>query len=313
MNGRKRPLGSIPQRRVEMTPQGVQAVKKALQDTFMDGDLRSRLWSQVHQHYFRQTKEWRSEFATPQAELYYRANPDKYSKHQSELLWGIHGEYLKTPPLHEWEVDSFCEELEILFIHGPWEEVYFVMQLLVKYYPLNSINESFIQELNEVLEEENSAYRFVAGRILPVMSRIEIEEVEKAASKVDGVSGLLNSAIDKLAQGDPKNAIKEAVNAVELLGNQLSPQPHSTDLKKALTKALDRLEKELGQKYNSNLKDTFLRLYDYASSEPGVRHGSKDRPTYAEEAEARFVVVACSALIHYLRTKADEATIDYPR
>jgi hypothetical protein len=221
----------------------------------------------------------------------------------------IHGEYLKKPPMHDRTADSIYEELEILFLHGPWEEVYFVMQLLVKYYPLDSLNESFMTQCNKVLEEENSAYGFVAGRILPVMSEIEIEEVEKVLLKDDNVSDLLNSAIDKLAQGDPKNAIKEAVSAVELLSNLLSPHNHSTDLKNTLPKVLERLEHELGQKYNSNLKDTFVKLYDYASSEPGVRHGSKAHPTYAEEAEARFIVVTCSALINYLRTKADEAGI----
>jgi hypothetical protein len=250
-------------------------------------------------------------FVTPIADIYYRANPQKFNDHQSALFWGIHGEYLKQPSMSYWDGERFYKKLGEVFNKGRWEEVYFLMQLLVKYYPLDSINESYMQESNKVLEEENSAYRFVARRILPTMSEVEMKEVEEAASKDDDVSGLLISAIDKLSQGDSKNAIKEAVNAVELFSNRLSPQPHSTDLKKALPKALDRLEKELGQQYNPSLKDTFLRLYDYASSEPGVRHGSKDRPSYAEEAEARFAVVVCSALINYLRTKANEAEIDY--
>jgi len=54
-------------------------------------------------------------------------------------------------------------------------------------------------------------------------------------------------------------------------------------------------------------------MYDYASSEPKIRHGSKARASYADEAEARFAIVTCSALISYLRTKADEAGIDYCR
>lgn len=277
----------------------------------MDDDLRSRLWSQVYQHYMRQREDWQSDFATPLAELFYRTNPQMYSKHQDELLWGIHGEYLKTPPMNDWTADSIYEELGILFLHLSWEEVYFVMQLLVKYYPLESLNESFMTQCNKVLVEENSAYRFVAGRILPTMSDAEIKEVEDAASGENDVSDLLNSAIEKLAQGDPKNAIKEAVSAAELLSNLISPLPQSTDLKKALPKALERLEKELDQQYNTNLKDTFLKIYDYASSEPKIRHGSKARASYADEAEARFAVVTCSALINYLRTKANEAGISW--
>lgn len=311
MDGRKRPLGSIPQRKAEMTSQGIRPVQKMLQDAEIDADLRSRLWSQVYQHYIRQTNDWRSDFATPAAESFYRANPQMYSKHQNELQWGIHGEYLKTPPMHDWGADSIYEELEILFLHGPWEEVYLVMQLLVKYYPLESLNESFMTQCNKVLDEENSAYQFIAGRILPKMSDLEIKEVEEAASGSDEPSKLLDKAVEKLAQGDTKNAIKEAVLAVESLTNLLSPKPDSTDLKKTLPKVLGRIEKALGEKYNPSLKDTFIKMYDYASSEPGVRHGSKDRPSYAEEAEARFVVVACSALITYLRTKASDAEIDW--
>lgn len=303
----------MPPKRVEVTPQGIQPVKKSLQDTYLDDDLRSRLWSQAYEHYIKQTSDWRSEFATPLAEVYYRVNLGEYSKHQSELLWGIHGEYLKKPPMNDWTPDSMYTELEITFLHGSWEEVYFVMQLFVKYYPLESLNESFMTKCNRVLEEENSAYRFVAGRILPTMSEPEMKAVEDATSGEDDVSELMNGAVDKLAFGDPKNAIKEALSAAELLSNLLSPQPHSTDLKKTLPAVLDRLEKELGQPFNTNLKDTFLRMYDYASSEPGVRHGSKAPATYAEEAEARFVIVTCSALVNYLRTKADEAGITIPQ
>jgi len=297
-------------RKVEMTSQGFGPRKKPLQDNDIDDDLRSRLWSLVYQHYFKQMKEWRNDFATPVADMFYRANPQMYSEHLNELLWGIHGEYLKKPPMHDWTTDSIYEELEILFIYGSWEEVYFVTQLLVKYYPLESLNESFMTQCNKVLKEENSAYLFVARRILPAMSEVEIKGVEEAASGSDEASRLMDKALEKLSQGDAKNAIKEAVSSVELLSNLLSPQAHTNNLKKSLPKVLERLEKELGQNYNPNLKETFLRLYDYASSEPGVRHGSKAPATYAEEAEARFVVVACSALKNYLRTKADEAGIE---
>jgi len=212
--------------------------------------------------------------------------------------------------MSEWDGISFYSKLEDVFLKGLWEEVYFIMQLLVKYYPMESINESFIEVCNEVLEEENSAYRFIAGRILPTMSELEITEVEKAVSNSDSVSDLMDKAVEKLSQGDTRNAIKEAVSAVELMSNQLSSMPGSTDLKKTLPRVLGRIEEELGQQYNPNLKGTFLRLYDYASSERGIRHGDKKDPTYAEEAEARFVLVICSAFINYLRTKADEAGIE---
>lgn len=314
IRGRKAFIGSIPQTKAEMTSSGITPTQKPLQDQGMDGDLRSKLYNTVHEYYVTPLNTLEPPIREEEQCLF--INPDTLFVNIDVLMAGLVNDFIKKPITAFysggcWDYTAVFNELGHTFSGGDWQEVYFLLTMFVKNYPNSAINKAFMDQCNKVLEEENSAYQFVAGRILPKMSDLERKGVEKAASGSDEPSKLLDKAVEKLAQGDTKNAIKEAVLAVESLSGRLSLHTHPADLKKTLPKALERLEKELRQSFNPNLKETFLRLYDYASSEPGIRHSSTARPTYAEEAEARFILVTCSALINYLRTKADEAGLKF--
>lgn len=314
--GRKGSLGSSISKKATMTSKGIVPNEKPLQDDGMDDELRSKLFTQFFRFYIKPLKTGQP--PVYEEEQWLQVNTGTIIENADSLSDGLVNDFIKKPITsyisgRNWDYPAIFRELGVTFFGGPWEDVYYLLSLVVKYYPNKTINAAFMKECNRVLGEENSAYRFVSGKILPKMSEAEIDEVEKATQGSDPSSILLDKAVEKLAGGDSKNAIKEAVLAVETLSNNLSSLPHSTDLKKTLPKVLGRIEKALGEKYNPNLQDTFFRLYDYASSEPGIRHGSKAQPTYAEEAEARFVVVTCSALVNYLRTKADEAGIDITR
>jgi len=310
IRGRKAFIGSIPQTKAEMTSSGISPSPKPLQDNSMDKELRAKLFNTILDWYINPLEE---EPHIYQRELSLYISPHILYERVSILMDGLVNDFMKKPKSlfwHDgcWWFEQVLEELKPTFVSGPWEDVYFLLTVFVKNYPDPAVNNAFMARCNKVLEEENSAYHFVAGRIMPKMSEVEMTEVEKAISGSDEASQLMNKAVDELV-GDPKNAIKDAVLALETLSNLLSEQPHSTDLKKTLPKVLGRIEKALGEKYSPDLREAFMKLYNYSSSEPGVRHGTKNLPTFAEAAEARFIVVVCSTFFNYLKAKADEAGI----
>jgi hypothetical protein len=74
----------------------------------------------------------------------------------------------------------------------------------------------------------------------------------------------------------------------------------STGLDAALTK--------LGEKVaiHGALKSGFSKLYGFTSDEDGIRHAILDQPNVGF-AEAKYMIVACSAFVNFMITKAEEA------
>lgn len=65
--------------------------------------------------------------------------------------------------------------------------------------------------------------------------------------------------------------------------------------------ALKVLEKD--GKLNNVLKLAFDKLYGYTCGEEGIRHGLMEEPNVGF-AEAKFMLVACSAFVNYVSAKS---------
>jgi hypothetical protein len=140
--------------------------------------------------------------------------------------------------------------------------------------------------------------------ICPLGSDAEAATVEKAFSDLKG-SGLagarehLKSAATELSGGNFSDSIRESIHAVESVTRTLEP---SGDFSKALVK--------LEQKTNIHpaMKKGFLALYGFSSDEQGIRHPllEKEAPS-VDEADAMFMIGACSAFVSYLVNKARAA------
>ena len=57
-----------------------------------------------------------------------------------------------------------------------------------------------------------------------------------------------------------------------------------------------------------NLNRAFHNLYAYTSEEHGIRHSLLNESNLSF-ADARFMLIACSAFVNYLVSKADDANI----
>ena len=181
-----------------------------------------------------------------------------------------------------------------------WYEVYDFVEVYIKQVIDDNNRESFIKDINRVLEEENAGYRIVGWVISPIINQEEIIEIEKAIFSVyEPVEKHMKKALayySNIKQPDYENSIKESISAVESLCCIITGLNGSQS---TLGKTLKYLSDNNGVVIHSALADAFNKLYGFTSDQNGIRHGGIDF-TGASQAEARFMLVACSAFINYL-------------
>ncbi len=165
---------------------------------------------------------------------------------------------------------------------------------------------------SSMLERELSGYRFIAGKIAPITSEQEISEVseiEEALASKDSLQPVaihLQTALDLLSDRespDYRNSIKESTSAVEAMCRLIAGSGAT------LGKALGEIRRQGKVDLHGALEDAFDKLYGYTSDEGGIRHSLLEEPDSDFE-DAKFMLVACSAFINYLKVKASKAGIE---
>jgi hypothetical protein len=158
-----------------------------------------------------------------------------------------------------------------------------------------------------LLEREHAGYRFVNGLLSPITDPVEITEIEQAAKRaalagLDGVREQIAQAVVLFGQRptpDYRNAVKEAISAVEGVVKLINGS-RSGGLSDALEAVSAKIE------MHPALKLGLEKLYGYTSNEDGIRHPILEEAN-VDEAEARFMVVTCSAFVNFLIVRADAA------
>lgn len=192
-------------------------------------------------------------------------------------------------------IGSFLMEAE-------WHQVYDFLEHCYRTYPFENQREEFADRVNCIMRDENTAYRLLDGDFIPIISDEEIQEVEEAigADVEDPVTIHLRTALERLSDRespDYRNSVKESISAVEALCVAISGERSAT-----LGKALGRIEAAAGIKIHGALREAFKKLYGYTSDSGGIRHALTDEDNLGME-DARFMLVACSAFVNYLRAK----------
>lgn len=268
---------------------GITPAEKLAQRESMDEDLRSSLWSVLCFFYW-------DTYVAPRDEIYGRSDYVQESN-MHPLVASLWLNYFKFPID---TIDEYWEEcrsrLRKYFFKASWHEVYDFVEFVADNGPERQ-RERFSGAVNVYLEKENSAYRFVGGRIAEVTSAEEIESVEDALSLADEYRGArthLRAALVLLSDRvnpDFRNSIKESISAVESLARKMSGDENST--LGAILKELER-----SKKLHPALRSAFSSLYGYTSDADGIRHSLLDEGNLTK-ADARFMLVCCSAFINY--------------
>lgn len=189
--------------------------------------------------------------------------------------------------------------LKEYFFVCKWFEVYdFIEEISLDQSKL--LSKESLEWINQVLEEQNAAYRFVGEEIVEITDQQEIKAIEDGLEHPDKpVRTHLEAALRMLSDRhapDYRNSIKESISAVEAACRLVCGDTSAT-----LGDALKKVKN-----LHPALSRAFNQLYGYTSDASGVRHSLIDEAniTYAD---AKFMLVACSAFVSYLRVSANNA------
>ena len=244
--------------------EGIQSLRTEFQVKSMDHRLRNGLWNQVIVHY------WEGGI---QGDL--DRGDNRRLKPIIRDLWDeFLGRPLDTIPQ---QFGGAVREIRSGYFELDWYEVYDFIEFIAARVPDYGDYENgyadFMKQCNTILEREMSAYRFVAGRITPITSEVEIGEIEAAtdaARPLAGVHTHLTTALARFSDRespDYRNSIKESILAVEGMCRLVSKKR-----KASLGDALGTIERGAKMKLHGALKEAFDKLYGYTSDAEGVRH-----------------------------------------
>lgn len=192
---------------------------------------------------------------------------------------------------------NWGEVVRKYFFECDWYIVYDILELALK----RDLNKKFLQEeLNDVLEQELSGYRFVNGICTDITAPEEIEMLEAALNDniFPGVRKHLRKALELLSNKDNpdySNSIKESISAVESLCQIITGKPKAT-----LPDALKALKN--GDKIHPALLQGFINIYGYTSDADGIRHALNEVSDLNAN-DAKFFLLSCTSFINYLKTK----------
>lgn len=210
----------------------------------------------------------------------------------------LYSDFYKAPvdqiPTH-WS--DFVDELRKKFYKMSWHEMYSLIEFVVQINHRGT-GQALIENFNKFLSRENSAYRFINEKLVPITSPEEIGEIERAIASSDQYAGVrthlqtsLGFLTDKL-NPDYRNSIKESISAVESLAKKLVGDDKAT-----LGQALKVLEKH--HSLHPSLKNAFSALYGYSNDASGIRHSLMDNESTLTQADARFMLITCSAFVNF--------------
>lgn len=220
-----------------------------------------------------------------------------------DVLDSIFDDHLRIPRQGVRDYEEALARLGHWFeASASWNETFDLIEFLLA----QRISEfSLAQDCNKVLEGENSGYRIVDLRLVPLSAPGETEAVTGALDAATGdemtpVRLHLEKAISMLAQRptpDASNAIKEAISAVEAIAWIIAGRKTN--------KFVDALKEfdATGVKLHPALRNALSVFFGYTSDRSGVRHAHGPGTTEADVAdlaEARLMVHTCSAITTYL-------------
>lgn len=270
---------------------GLKPATRPLQIDDMDDGLRKALWNAMTLSYWENYEPGYSD-----TEFLPGSNFMNFAQ-----LYAFHHNMMIDRLPEGWS--DFLEGVRRYYFSCSWHEAYSFVEFLADHGPVERYGTSrrrdnFISFCNNILERSNSAFRFVDGRIVPISSEIEIQEIERAlfeADKYSGVKQHLQAALGFLTGPNPdfRNSIKESISAVETLCKHLSQDPKAT-----LGIALKNVDNK--RKLSPTIKAAFEKLYGFTNDSNGIRHSSMEDAPDVTSADARYMLISCSAFVNFV-------------
>lgn len=279
---------------------GIRPAAKALQRESIDDDLRNRLWSGL------QIALW--DHWSPREYMGFQSDDAKKVEFVVKLIW-LHHFKLPVDTMPVFDPARSRSAYGIIrshFFEGEWWESYDLIEFLIKAIP-EDWRKRLRVTLNSFMQSENSAYRIVDDEVVEITDEHEIEAIESALDKgIKASRSHLSRALDLLSdrkQPDYRNSIKESVSAVEAACQVLARIP------KATLGDCIRVLKKRGTVHPA-FEQALLKLYGYTSDKGGIRHALTEDSAAPSYSDAKFMLVASSAFVNFIWTKASELGIE---
>lgn len=262
-----------------------------VEDTFqlsdINDELSNRLWNAFNNYYI----------DVLSTNIHYN---NLTNQKQIKFIKELYDQFFKTDEEPTLKRHQLKNDIKKRYSKLEWFQIYDFIEFISYKYPYSDRNEIFIKKINIVLEEENSGYRFVDEFIVPIIDKIEIDEIEKALnSQFYGVKLHLSNSLELLSDRenpDYTNSIKESISAIEgILNNISKSDKQNVPLQKAI--------KDLPFEINNIFKEGMIKLYSWTSYSDGIRHAVNGNEILSSFAEAKYMLVSCSAFVNYLIEK----------
>lgn len=263
--------------------QGYIQVRKVIQRISADNTLRTDLWNHLCKSFFLTDNR-----------IYLK-----------EVLQDIWANYLHRR-LDLFEATSAYNYISEEFFKKEWYVMFDLLEIIPLHYSnlISDISDirMFRNNVNKALEKNLSAYRFVNELITEITAEEEITSIEESFNNLDSTFSStrthLNQALKLLAKRtapDYKNSIKESINAVRTLACKITNKPEAT-----LSEAIQTIDAK--EKIPASIKVAFEKLFIYTFDGNGINHKLLSLSNFKQE-DAKFILVASSALINYLVAK----------
>lgn len=159
---------------------------------------------------------------------------------------------------------------------------------------LHEILDNFVNSLNRNFERLNYGYRIISDIFIETTSTIELSSIQEAINDSDvNVVTHLQECLRLLSPTNQelstRNAIKEAISAVEVTARQITN-----------TNTLDNAFKKFTG-IHPMIKRSMEMLYQYTNQrDTGIRHGWMEQDEEPSINEAIFILVTSCSFINYI-------------
>lgn len=261
---------------------GYRQARDAIQFESMDAPLRNALWDAIRTTalvVFDTVAFTNRRISEPSVQLAYS-------------IWNGHFKRsTDTIPEHWFQTQKVLRDE---FMLCEWFDAYSFLEYLAQ---KAMRSDDLVKLANQYMEREKAGYRFVGKQIVPITDESELESIDAAVSASSApVATHLNTALAYLSNRtnpDYRNSVKESISAVEAAVQAMTGKGKAT-----LGDALKSIAPPLHPAFSGALS----KLYGYTNDEGGVRHALSEEPK-VDFAEAKFMLVACTAFINFIRER----------
>lgn len=279
---------------------GFTSAGKLVQRESLDEELRNKIWNVMTLQLWNQWEPPPGPYSGR-----YRSDAANRIENLLEVLWfSYFKKPLDTQPEFGQESGgkSYYNLLRDIVLKGKWYEVFDLVESLIQHMPADW-RKGFAQFLNHVLESENSAYRVINLHVVETTDANEVRAVEEGIeAAASAVRAHLKRALELLTDRkspDYRNSIKESISAVEAVCQEIAGKPSAT-----LGQCLAAIKQK--RHLHPAFEQALLKLYGFTSDSGGIRHAITEEGECPSYADAKFMLVSCSALTNYFRTVLSE-------